>query len=268
MKSSNNRKFAAVIFGAITLTWGTSNAQGVSLMTRETFQIGAQVSGYRYEEVVNDAPFMSTNGSKLGITASYTGTLQDNAFVSLDTRYATGPVNYDGSGTGTAAEHMTEVRLTGGLDFPKQGYVLSPYSGLGFRSLHNDLAGYTTTGAVGYRRDSTYIYLPLGITHRFATAQGRIATTAEFDYLIQGTQVSHLGDAGSAGDLSNLQRNGRGMRLGVAYETLHWSAGVFYQQWQIERSDDATAVGNGQAVIGYEPKNTTKEFGIDIRYAF
>jgi hypothetical protein len=253
---------------AFTLATAATQAQGLSLNTREGFQLGAEVSSYGYQEVVNDVPFIDVKGNKLGLTANYTGTFEDNAFVTLDLRYASGQVQYEGSGTATGADHLTDIRMTGGVDLARQGYTLSPYTGMGHRALHNDIAGYTTTGASGYRRDSTYLYLPLGLSHRFAALDGRIVTTLEYDYLIQGTQVSHLGDAGGPGDISNLQRNGYGLRINLSYETRHWSTGAFYQQWNIARSEDSTAVGNGWAVIGNEPQNTTREFGLAVKYLF
>jgi hypothetical protein len=251
-----------------TFTIFAAQAEGLTLKTRQGFQLGAEVSSYGYEEVVNDAPFVNARGNKLGLTSNYTGTFDNDSFVTLDFRYASGLVEYEGSGTASGADHVTDLRLMGGIDFARQGYTLSPFAGLGHRSLHNDIAGLTTTGSSGYRRDSTYVYVPLGVAHRVPAFDGRIVSTLEYDYLLQGTQVSHLGDAGGPGDITNLQPNGFGLRLGVAYETLHWTTSAFYQQWNIARSEDATAVGNGWIAVGYEPQNTTREFGLAVKYMF
>ena len=249
------------------LTNFAAQAEGLTLKTRDGFQLGAQVSSYGYEEFVNDAPFVNDKGNKLGFTADYTSAFGNDSFITLDLRYAFGQVAYEGSGTASGADHLTDLRLTGGADFARQGYTLSPYAGLGQRALHNDIAGFSTIGASGYRRDSTYLYLPLGITHRVAAFDGRIVSTLEYDYLIQGTQVSHLGDAGGSGDVTNLQRNGYGLRIGVAYETRHWTTGAFYQLWNIARSEDATIVDNGGLIVD-EPQNTTREFGLAVKYMF
>jgi hypothetical protein len=45
-----------------------------------------------------------------------------------------------------------------------------PYAGLGFRYLYNDLRGTSSTGAIGYRRESHYFYVPLGVTLRVPLA--------------------------------------------------------------------------------------------------
>ncbi len=147
--------------------------------------------------------------------------------------------------------------------------MIAPYSGLGYRYLANDLRGYTSTGAVGYRRISSYIYLPVGLAHRMrAGAQGRLVTTFEYDYLIEGTQRSFTSDAGYRNDLLNQQRSGHGLRLAVAYEETHWSISAFVHQWDISRSDVGTYTDGTLVYTGIEPHNITREAGVQLKYHF
>jgi len=66
----------------------------------------------------------------------------------------------------------------------------SPYAGFAFRYLYNDLRGTTSTGAIGYRRDSSYFYVPLGVTLRMQLGSDwALAPQVEYKGLIHGVQV-------------------------------------------------------------------------------
>ncbi len=71
--------------------------------------------------------------------------------------------------------------------FPRHGVSLSPYAGLGYRYLYNDLRGTTSTGEAGYRRYSQYFYVPLGLSSRFnVSGKWSVSPTIEYDYFITG----------------------------------------------------------------------------------
>jgi len=106
-----------------------------------------------------------------------------------------------------------------------------------------------------------------------AAAGARFVTTLEYDYLIEGRQKSYTTDivGGSltyTSDLTNLQRSGHGLRLGLAYETRHWSLSIFHHMWNIARSDDGTYTSTSLVHTGYEPHNITRETGLLLRYHF
>jgi hypothetical protein len=247
-------------------------AQNMPLKTASGGELGLQFTNYKYEEQVNGSFFMSNEGRKIGVTGSLTRTLTNNWYITGDLRYASGNVDYTGSGTKSGnSDVLTELRFLAGNDFERGSYLWSPYIGLGVRSLNNDLRGTSSTGASGYRRESFYTYLPIGVTHRFqAGSDARISTSLEYDTLIAGTQNSRLSDVSSGyNDQSNKQRKGYGLRLGMNYETMGWSAGVFYHYWNIDNSDKSTVTYNGVTVAtGYEPQNTTNELGVQVKYRF
>lgn len=244
----------------------------IPLMKTDGYEIGLQFSNYKYEEEVDGEFFMSNEGDKFGFVGNATNAIEDNFYFVTEFRIASGDVGYTGSGTKSGdSDRLWELRITGGQDYEREGYVLSPYAGLGIRSLFNDSRGTTSTGAIGYRRDSNYWYFPVGLTHRFRiSADSRISTSLEYDYLIRGIQKSYLSDADPGyNDLVNGQKNGYGLRLSSAHETNSFSVGVFYNYWNIGDSEIETISYYGIPFAeGMEPKNETNEFGVQILFRF
>lgn len=262
-----------VIVGLSTLSMAPmlSQAQNLSNRTTTGLDLGIALSKYHYEEDVNNSYFMSLDGKKLAAVGKYTRTFASQMFWNVDGRFANGALDYDSAGSGSKngnPDWYVEFRGTIGRDFIVGDQVLAPYVGLGMRYLMNDLRGQTTTGAAGYRRSSTYIYLPLGLTHRFGAGEGgRIATTLEYDALLVGTQRSYMTDInGYTSDLVNTQHNGHGLRFNVAYERANWSIAAFWQTWDIAKSDTAYFTSNNALYSGYEPHNTTQEVGVQIKW--
>jgi hypothetical protein len=252
-----------------------ASAQGMPLQTLSGVEIGLQLSSYKYEEDRNGNFFMALEGKKIGLTGSFTQAYGDGWYWGGDARYASGNTDYTSAGTGEKSanpDNYFDARVVLGKDLDLGNQLLAPYAGLGYRYLNNDLRGYSTTGAAGYRRTSSYIYLPLGITYRFsAGSEARWSTTFEYDYLIQGTQRSYTTDSPTGGytsDLNNQQSNGYGLRLNLAYETANWSAGLFYHYWNIADSDIGVYTSPGFVHTGYEPHNITREVGVQIKYRF
>jgi hypothetical protein len=249
-------------------------AQVIPLKTTTGSELGLEVSSYRYEEVSNGAFFMANEGNKVGIMGSFSQELGDDWFWGAEARQAHGNVSYSSASSGSKGSNpdiVTEVRITWGRDFTDGQQVVAPYAGLGYRNLFNDLRGYSTTGAVGYRRISHYTYVPVGATHRLRLSpQARLATTLEYDLLLEGRQQSFLSDVNSnSNDPINTQRQGYGLRLIVNYETTHWSIGTFFHYWNIADSDLAlhTLSGSPSGLV-MEPENTTREIGMLFKLRF
>jgi hypothetical protein len=238
------------------------------LKTTSGFELGAQVSGYKYEE----PGIMKMTGVKIGLTGTAIKDFGNDWYILGDLRYAFGDVDYTGSGDKSSnPDRLWDLRPIVGKDFWLGGSVLSTYAGLGYRTLFNDLRGTTSTGAEGYRRKSEYVYLPIGVAHRFQIGIGSgISTSLEYDYLINGTQTTYLSDLNipGVGDQENSQKSGYGIRLSSAYEAERWSAGVFYNYWNIQESEkNIIRIGN-TLYYSYEPKNNTDEFGVQVKYRF
>lgn len=244
----------------------------ISLTTEDGIEIGLQTYSYKYEEEVDGDFFMSNTGQKYGLSLTGIKNIGSNVYIIGDIRYATGDVKYkSASGTGDVSDDMYETRLLVGIEKVTGGALWSSFIGLGYRYLYNDLRD---LGSGGYRRESQYLYIPIGITHRFrVNRSSRISTTFEYDYFVQGEQKSHLSDIGPAyaavyGDPVNDQNNGYGIRFNTSYEKDSWSVGVFLNYWKIEDSevnyyDDPPVVWS---IL--EPKNDTIEAGLQAKYRF
>jgi len=139
-----------------------TSAPADPLVTRSGWEVGGQLSDYRYEE-----PSLGVKiwGGGMGVTGAYTHTGAGRWFFRADGRYGYGSLEYEGSGTKDSVPYsILETRGTFGKDiFRSDGISVSPFVGLGYRYLYNDLRGTSSTGAIGYRRVSNYWYAPLGV---------------------------------------------------------------------------------------------------------
>lgn len=236
------------------------------LLTHRGWEVGGQLSEYRYEEPNIGAKIW---GPRVGVIGAYTYASASHWFFKIDGRNAFGSLKYEGSGTqDSVPDWILETRAVLGKDFlPRSGVSLSPFAGLGYRYLYNDLRGATSTGAIGYQRYSQYFYAPLGLTSRFhVNGKWVIAPTIEYDYFIKGRQKTQFTDIGQGFiDANNKQDKGYGYRLSVMAEHGPWAFGPWMHYWNIEDSD---IVPIGFGVRGFEPKNETREVGLEVKYRF
>lgn len=251
------------LFTAILAVAGAAAAQSDPLFTRKGWEVGGQVSKYYYEE----PNFAQNKGERIGVVGAYNFTSITGVYSRIDGRFSYGSLDYTGSGTATHDDYTTEARAVVGKDYlVRDGLVLSPYIGFGYRYLYNDARGVTSTGAIGYRRYSHYAYMPVGMTVRMNAGGLVLAPTLEYDAFLGGRQYSKLSDTGlGLGDASNKQSHGRGYRAYLMAEKGNWSVGPWIHYWKIEDSD-IVVVAPG--VAGLEPANWTREYGIEVRYRF
>lgn len=267
------KKQAAAGLIALSSLGTLSHAQGISLQTQRGGSLGLLVSDQSFDADRNGAFDMHLAGKKLGISGHFTQVLSNGWHWGGDARMAWGSTTFSSAARGSnsaSPENLTEVRFTTGRDLDLGGTVLSPYVGLGYRSVLSLLKGYTTSGHVSPTRDGNLVYMPVGLTHRFRLgADARLATTLEYDYLLQGTQRTQYTDIqGYISDLSVTQNKGRGLRLGLARETLRWSAGVYYHYWDIDESETGTYANTTTVFTATEARNITREVGLQIKYHF
>ncbi|MDT8337718.1 MAG: hypothetical protein RQ763_00825 [Sulfurimonas sp.] len=247
-------------FLIISLAEADTFERNFSLKTVDSFEVGVQSYLYEYEEEVDGAFFMSNKGTKYGLSASATKTLADEYYLKGEFRYATGDVEYkSASGVGDVSDDLHEMRLVVAKEKIVDGFLLGSYIGVGYRVLENDLRD---LGSGGYRRTSQYLYIPIGVNHRFRVGNSaRISTNIEYDYFAWGEQKSYLSDVSPFySDLVHEQKSGYGFRINSAYEQQSWSIGAFFNYWKIEDSEIKDYY--------YEPENSTKEVGVELKYRF
>jgi hypothetical protein len=263
------KKIAAVpITIAALLAAATARAEAPTLKTQTGRNIGLSLSAYQYQE----PGVMSSSGPKVGLDLLAIKATPKEQFIRGDLRFAVGTVDYNGSGTAYGEpDWYIETRFLAGKDWAIKNAVLSPYAGLGYRYLFNDARGITSTGYGGYRRESNYLYLPIGITHRtLIKAQARLVSTLEYDYLLAGKQISSLSDVGLGySDVTNTQSSGYGLKLSVIYEKDKWGFGPYAHYWNIGQSDTVYLYQNGTVHgVAWEPKNNTVELGLKAGQQF
>jgi len=265
------------------------------------FEIGSEAFFYTYRE----PNLMKVNGNKYGVFTSFTYRTQENPKVEslqevfrresklnmfrLEGRYAFGKVDYESNGTGSEAGipyWAIEFRGLAGYDIPVMAESrVTPFLGLGYRYLYDDGgAGITTTGHWGYDRESHYIYLPVGVETQFNIKNGwSIGFTAEYDFFIDGQQISHLEDGGTGYDtVENDQNDGYGLRgsfrIMKETEKLDFFIEPFVRYWNIDDSDVVALKINGAVIPipgspgyvvgGLEPENNTTEYGVKMGFRY
>jgi hypothetical protein len=181
-------------------------------------------------------------------------------------------------------QYYYDIKAAVGYDFAVEGIQLSPYIGLGYRFLSQQWGGTSTsTGALGYDRQSTYNYIPIGVINRIAVNdnKAKIETTFEYDYLISGNQFSGLSSLNgthsgttyaNVPNSNNSQKSGYGLNLTVMYKEDNWGVGPYFKYWNIQQSQTNSAViqinGTSYNYSVWEPSNTTKEYGVKAIYRF
>jgi hypothetical protein len=275
-------KFTKIVLSASLLSSCLVLAQSpLDLKTESGNELGLTVSSYSYLE-----PGLGVSMKAINWGVNYTGTYAfgNDWFVFGNANYNNGQVSYSGTGTQSGIpQYYFDIKGAVGHDFAFEGFNLSLYTGFGYRFLSQQWGGTSTsTGAVAYDRQSTYNYIPLGVTHRYAVSdQAELETTLEYDYLLSGNQHSGLASLnGTRGgttykgipNINNYQNSGYGINLTVMYKKSDWGVGPYIKYWNIQQSNTnyATISVNGAPTrySAYEPVNNTNEYGIKAIYRF
>jgi hypothetical protein len=231
------------------------------------FEVGAETYYMEYKE----PGIMKNEGVMVGGFGSYT--YHSGIMARVEARVAGGEVDYSSERTGSA-DDITDVAFEtrGLLGFDlRAGYaVITPYAGFGYRYLNDDSQGtFTTTGHVGYERESNYYYSPIGLELTIPL-QNRwsMVLTGEYDLFWSGKQESRLSGAiFGLSDVENDQDDGYGIRGSISFkkrlEALTLNFGAFYRYWRIDDSEVSPITFEGVLVgYGLEPENKTYEAGV------
>lgn len=245
-------------------------------LPRHTVKIGPEISYLYYKE----PDLMKESGVMYGINCSYT--YHNNYMLRLAGKFSRGKLDYSSSDTGhmdNITNKMIELRGVAGYDFhPSSTAVATPYIGICYRYLNDDSGGKTTsTGALGYERESRYYYSPIGLeTHTKLNDKWSIGTTVEFDYFWDGEQKSHLGDTFKGFNcIENDQDKGYGLRGALRFRKKRMDVQgfteieLFMKYWNIKKSDEDIITIYGIPVgQGWEPKNSSREIGLMVSMGF
>jgi len=235
-------------------------------LKKHTFELDPEISYRIYKE----PDVMSEKGMMYGLVGSYT--YHNKLMLKAEGRGSWGKVDYSNTGEiDNITDYMLEFRGLGGYDFPiLKTSTITTYIGIGYRYLNDDMSGkISSTGALGYLRESNYIYSPIGIEFIIHLENNwSIGEVVEFDYFWWGKQKSYLSDADPGyNDLSNRQKKGFGLRGSIALQkkikTIEFEVGPFIRYWNIKKSETEIITYLGVPIgVGWEPKNNSTEVGI------
>ena len=238
-----------------------------------TWGLGTEISHITYEE----PDVMKGKGMMYGVVASYA--YHSKLMLKAEGKFSYGQVDYYSTNTGTMEDiydYMLELRGLGGWDFLVWDddivfAYITPYTGIGYRYLNDDLSGMTSsTGAIGYERESNYLYSPIGIEAAITELENNwtLGAMVEYDLFWYGVQRSHLEDFIVGLDtLDNDQHKGWGIRGSIKIQNEWEKMGLiiepFIRYWNIGKSEETpiTYSGTPIGVIGHEPKNNSMEIG-------
>lgn len=263
------RKVLAIVLCLTFMGVGSVLAQ--VKLPKYSFDLGTEISYIKYKE----PGVMREEGVMSGIDASYT--YHSGIMLRADGRYSYGQVDYKNSGTlDNVDDYMLEFRGLGGYDFAVlKATTLTPYIGIGYRYLNDDLKGTSSTGALGYERESNYIYSPIGVETITDLDEGwSIGATLEYDIFWKGIQKSHLSDTGlGLNDVENNQNKGFGIRGSIKLlkkaEKFDVVVEPFIRYWNIKKSEETPITYSGTIIgYGYEPKNNSTEIGCKLAIKF
>lgn len=265
------RKLIVLTAGVLFLGMGVRGFAQSDEEATSDWEVGTEVSHITYDE----PNVMEEEGMMDGLLGAYT--YRDRIMLKGEARGSWGQVDYSNSGTmDDVDDYMLELRGLAGYDFPVgEATTATPYAGLGYRYLNDDLTGTTSTGAIGYERESNYYYSPIGVTTDTEfNNEWSGGLTLEYDYFWKGIQKSHLSDAVSGfADLENDQNDGYGCRASVHLtkkgENVDFIIEPFIRYWNIKKSEEENITYGGVVVgYGYEPKNNSTEFGLRLAAKF
>lgn len=258
----------ALAFGIANLVAGGANADVIQLCTQSGQSIGVGLSDYTYEE----PKLMSLKAKKISLNYSNIYALNGNATCSPDgwfaggqVRYAVGNADYQSPISGSlnnTPNWYINTQFIMGKDTSLGSQVVSPHVGLGLRLLLNDLR--TNDIRQGYRRDSRYLYMTSGATHKTQLQNTHVlSTTFEYMHLLKGVQRVSLSDQNlSAQNVRLKQSKGYGLSVETMLRAKAWSMGPVITYWKVEQSN----VSGTPAV--FEPANATLEIGFRINRIF
>jgi hypothetical protein len=243
------------------------------ICTADTIKYTFDVSSYVYEETVDGSFFMKDESApafySVGVR-NWSKPLEHEKYnIGYTAEYVFGSTDYTSDGTGTASgTPYSKLRLESYTIFQGSKNV-TPYLGLGYRRLHTDGGGMTSsTGASAYDRLSQYYYLPIGT---FVAINENLYIKAQYNKFLGGTQNTYLSDVSSAySDIENDQNTGYGIDLTADYKiSPTTSIYGYYRYWDINDSETQPTYYNGSLDgDGLEPANVTSEVGVGVAWAF
>lgn len=236
------------------------------------FSLSPEISYIKYEE----PDVMKERGLMYGIDGDYTYYFDNLLLWKQEGRFSYGQVDYKNSGIlNNIDDYMVELRSLVGYEYRNDvNSTITPYIGIGYRYLNDDMSGKTSsTGAKGYEREIAYLYTPIGMEFaNILDERWSFRATFEYDLFWGGWVKSHLSDVNLGyNDLENTQKRGYGLRASLKFlrnrKDVDLIIEPFIRYWNIGESDYKAITYYGTLIdYGYEPRNDSTEVGLMITY--
>lgn len=233
------------------------------------FEVGTGYYQETYDEEVDGAKVMQQKADMVSVFGSMRSPLTKSVSASLRGEFAFGDSAYTGSYQGGqyGDVHVTGIgrsraEVSGNLHYhPKNMGGLEFVGGLGYRRLADDLQ----KAAGGYKRVNELVYLQLGLNKKFSLNPDWSMTPAVIiKSVVRGTQFAAI-----EGGMDFKQNSGQGLDVSVKFaKKIAGKSAVtiepFLRTWHVKKSEERL----GGAGIYFEPKNKTKEVGINVAWLF
>jgi hypothetical protein len=259
--------------------------------TRPGFELGGELFDYTYRERLDGDTVARDDGTFGGIGVGYVETIGSNWFLRARLNLTWGSVDYrsdgavidEGEGGETRLDNVSQsigqLEFHVGKDFALAGGTsVTPFIGLGSRVLEDKSGGEVSEdGLLGYDREISYAYVPIGLASRHPLGGGKALTlSAQYNWVVGGEAKSHFSDLDAEVPDVKLDLNdGHGFEASAMLDLPVGSHAVrfgpFVRHWSLDRSDKLVLTDPefpGEELQLFEPKNRTTELGIRLAFAF
>jgi hypothetical protein len=259
--------------------------------TRPGFEIGGEVFDYGYRERLDGDTVARDDGTFGGIGVGYVETLRGGWFLRARFNAAWGSVDYRGDGAildedpggesriDDVSQTIGQLELHVGRDFTMAGgTTVTPFIGLGSRVLEDKSGGEVSDdGLLGYDREISYAYVPIGLASRHSLGGGKVLTlSAQYNWVVGGEAKSNFSELDEEVPDVKLDLNdGHGFEASAMLDLPVGSHAVrfgpFLRYWSLGRSDKLVLTDPdfpGEELQVFEPKNRTTELGVRLAFAF
>jgi hypothetical protein len=271
------RKVIVALLAGGAMVWtGEAAAQ-----TRPGFELAGELFDYGYDERLEGELVAEDDGTFGGFALGYVETLGGGSFLRARLSAAVGSVDYsseDGE-LENISQSIGQLELHFGKDLAiGRGATLTPFIGLGSRALIDESGGEAThSGALGYDREVSYAYVPVGLGATLPIGRGaRLVLSGQVNWVVGGEATSEFSGIDPAfPDVTVDLDDGLGLEASAIFQLpVGRSAigfGPFVRHWRIERSKSFILTdpeGSGEAIEFFEPANRTTELGLRLSFAF
>lgn len=259
----------------------TFMASGAEAQTRPGFELGAEVLDYSYRERFEGEVVARDDGTFAGVTAGYVETIGGGMFLRARLSVDFGSVDYssDDGRIDNVSQSIGQLELHLGRDIALgSGATLTPFIGLGSRVLEDKSGGEETEfGALGYDREISYAYVPVGVSMALPVTGGaELRLSGQYNWIVGGESKSRLSDIDPEfPDIKVDFEEGHGFEasaiLSFPLGRHAIGFGPFVRRWNLDRSESFVLTdpeGSGESIEFFEPKNRTTEVGLRLSFSF